>query len=651
MHQLFGKIRDRFFGRALKTDKIPALQDQYGQLLAQGNASLSEGEFNLAIERYREAAALLPSQDDAYLRLGYALSEAHRPAEAREAWLACLKHNPTNIEAHYLLGEQAFSTKEFIQAANSFCKAIEINPSMQQAYLPAATALIRAGDRTEALATLKRAVYFFSENSDFHFYLGDLFAESGYYDQSIPSYQKALALKPDHAAALAGLGNSERHCGQTTAAVQHLTQAISINPDHAAWHSDLLFTLQYTGSLPDEELFQEHLKFARRFEQSVEKSTDGSQQGPISANRRLKIGYVSGDFRSHSLAFFFEPVLRNHDRERVEVHCYYSYPIADDVTLRLKSLAEHWQDCADLSDSAMASLIREDKIDVLIDLSGHTGFNRLGVFARRAARTQMTWLGYQATTGLSNMDFRLTDGAADPIGRTERYHTEKLIRLSSGAIFQPMAGSPDVNELPADTKGIFTFACLNNPAKMTSEFIDVAAQIIARTPNCQLLLGNADQTSSRLFEEAFERHGASIAKIKNIAKLPIQDFLKLHHQVDMALDTFPYNGGTTTMHSLWMGVPVLALEGDKSISRVGSETMRGLGLPEFSCSNTTDYIQTAVNLAANLNFMRATRSTLRSRLTSALISRAKEFTAELEDVFIETSQRQPEIKIQFGVIE
>ena len=342
--------------------------------------------------------------------------------------------------------------------------------------------------------------------------------------------------------------------------------------------------------------------------------------------------------RTHSLSFFIEPVLLHHDHERVEIYCYFTHPVADTTTQRLKNFFDHWRDCADMDDAEMTRMIRTDQIDVLVDLSGHTSFNRLGVFARRAAPVQVTWLGYQASTGLSTMDYRITDKAQDPIGVAEKYHTERLIRLSTGAVFQPAVNSPDVSKSPCLKTGIFTFGCMNHPAKLTDTFLESAVRILAGTTQTRLLLGHVDKFGQNKMLERLIQHGASPDRVVMIEKVGFQEYLELHAQIDLSLDTFPYNGGTTTMHSLWMGVPILALEGKSSISRVGSELMKGLNLPEFSCSNLESYIETAIDLSRNSEKMSFVRGILRKRMSFILVEQAKAFTRELEAKFREISQ-------------
>ncbi|QHI98995.1 tetratricopeptide repeat protein [Xylophilus rhododendri] len=626
------RLLDWLLGRGFRP--LPSPADQCRAAMDEGNRHLSEGDIATALACYRNAVILDPNHADAQVNLGYALMESGMPVPAGQAFRSALKHVPHHADAHFFLGRIAVAFGNDAEAAEHMEAALQIAPQLEAAYAELAAILFRLGRSERALIVLTQGIKRMPQRADLHFLKGNVLAEATMHREAVEAYTQALELQPDFAEAMANKGNCERHLGLVDEALKDIETALKYQPNNAAWHSNRLFTLQYGGMLGPEALFQEHLKFAERFETPLLDTSRDDHPMVVQRSARLRLGYVSGDLRQHSLAYFFEPVLRQHDRSRVEVFCYYTYPVIDDVTRRMREEAEHWRDCAQLSDEAMAQCIRNDGIDVLVDLSGHTGHHRLLVFARRPAPIQVTWLGYQATTGLANMDYRITDAGVDPPGETERFHSEQLLRLSSGAIFQPDPQSPPVAALPCIASGTFTFGCLNNPAKITSSFVAAAAAILHAVPNSRLLLGNAGVEDAPEWMRRFGEHGVPAHRLVLRAKTSMPNYLAMHAEIDLALDTFPYNGGTTTMHSLWMGVPVLSLEGKTAISRVGVQTMRGLGLEEFACATMDEYVARAIEIANSTDFLRKTRAGLRQRLERVMVDQARAFTVELEDAFL-----------------
>lgn len=629
------KILSRFIK---PNESMSSVDVRYKTAMAAGNRHLAEGATESAVRSYQLAVELSPDEDDAFVRLGYALKESGALGLATEAFNSALERNETNAEAYYFLGCIALSTKEYDVAAERLQAALRLDPHFEQAYSDATFCLFRLGRSNDALTLLSQGMNVLPKRPHLLFAKGNLLAETSRYREAVQAYQDVLAIAPEFVEALANMGNCERHLGQTQLALQHINAALAHRPGNAAWWSNRLFTLQYSGSMDQATLFGEHKRFAEMFEAPLRKDASVSvEENGRKTGTRLRVGYVSGDFRQHSLAYFFEPVLQLHNRDRVEIYCYYTYPASDKITQRLRSVSEHWRDCADLSDEDMVEQIKRDRIDILVDLSGHTGHNRLLVFARKPAPVQMTWLGYQATTGLQSIDYRITDAGIDPPGETDRYFSEKLLRLSSGAVFQPDPRSPPVNELPSISSGTFTFACLNNPAKITNEFFATAATILHGTSNTRLLMGNVNAANAAELLNHFAHHGIPSDRLILIDQLSLPDYLSLHSAIDLALDTFPYNGGTTTMHSLWMGVPVLALEGDAAISRVGAQVMRGLGLGYFACGTLTEYADRAISLASRRKFLQGTRSGLRSRMKNSMVDQARAFTIELESAYFKAA--------------
>lgn len=597
-------------------------------LRQRGNALMQDGKLDEAIVLYRQAIAAAPHQASGYICLGYALLEMRSLDESEEALRQAAALQPRNADARFMMGNIAQQRGDDAGVVRELGAVLDIDPAFEYAYADLCLALFRLGQIDRAHEVVATGIEHFPENPQLHFYQGNLFAVTGAYQEGVNRFLRVLALQPDHAEALANLANCQKHLGAVDDAIASLRHAISLQPDRAAWHSNLLLTLQYHGSLDRQALFQEHLRFAEQFEAPLRAEW---KPHPVRAPKsRLRVGYVSGDFRRHSLAYFIEPTLRHHDRLEVEVFCYYTFSIHDEVTARLQSLSDHWRSCADLTDEALAQQIRDDRIDVLVDLSGHTGHNRLLAFARKPAPVQMTWLGYQATTGLSAMDYRITDVGMDPPGMSEAFHSEKLLRVASAACFQPAPDSPPVNTLPALSGAPFTFGCLNNPAKTTSSVLDAWAEILRRVPNARLLMGGIPQHAHSRTQQEFEQRGISPSRLMLREPLPFADFMELHHSIDLCLDTFPYNGGTTSLHALWMGVPMVTLGGTLPVERAGTSMLGGFGLSEFATDNWQAYVDTAVQATARCNELNAIRQALRQNMHSALVAQASTLTRSME---------------------
>jgi predicted O-linked N-acetylglucosamine transferase (SPINDLY family) len=336
--------------------------------------------------------------------------------------------------------------------------------------------------------------------------------------------------------------------------------------------------------------------------------------------------------------FFIEPVIRAHDRNRVEVFCYSNVKEPDEATELLQSLADHWYSVAGKSDEEIVQKIKSDKIDILVDLAGHTSDNNLAVFARKPAPVQVTWLGYPNTTGLQAMDYRLTDETADPSDGRERYYSEKLIRLGKGFLcYHPVQAVLDVSSLPYKDNGYITFGSFNNLSKVRPEVIKVWAAILHAVPESQLLLKAKqfkDEQVMNNFRERFAEENITSDRLKMYDKIPSnKEHLSMYNKVDIGLDTFPYNGTTTTCEALWMGVPVITLLGESHAGRVGASLLHRVGMPEFVASSVDEYVELTKSLASDRDRLQDIRANLRSRMQNSELMNSRLFTKNLEDAY------------------
>lgn len=583
-----------------------------------GDALREQGLLDEAVASYRRAIELKPDFAQAYNNLANVLKNQDRLEEATDACRQAISIKPDFAEAHSNLGAILQKQDRLEEALAHYRQAILIKPDFAEAYSNQGDVLYALGRLDEAVASCRQALNIKPDSAETCNILGNILRERGQLDEAAACGRQALALKPDFAEACNNLGNTLQAQGKLEEAIACYRQVLSIKPDSASAYSNLLYTMQYMSNVTPAEAFREHLRYAERFETPL-KAFWQAHANDRDPERRLRIGYVSADFYNHAVAFFIEPILASHDKSRVEVFCYYNHNKHDSHTEQIAAHADHWVACARMSDAQLADRIRADGIDILVDLSGHTGYNRLPVFARKPAPVQATWIGYAGSTGLTAMDYRITNVEMDPPGLTERYHSESLLRMpDSGVTYQPEPNCPPVNSLPALSADTFVFASLNNLIKTNASVVSLWARILDALPHARLMLGNVtDGGIQQRIVEQFAQAGVPEDRLILLPRMPFNDYLALHHKIDLALDPFPYNGGTTTMHSLWMGVPVLTLAGGHMVSRCAVPLLSRVGLDEFITHDEESYFQRAIQLAQDLPRLDRIRQSIRERMSAS----------------------------------
>jgi len=455
-------------------------------------------------------------------------------------------------------------------------------------------------------------------------------------DEARQQLNEALRLRPDFAAAHHDLGRLCVEEGLLAEAATHYRNALAakLAPDT---QTNLLFLLNYLPETEPEKLFAEHRRWSEWFEQPLRPAWRPHVNNPA-PERRLRIGYVSPDLRDHPVRLFFEPILKSHHRENFETFCYANVETPDAVTGQLRLLAGQWRDIHGWAPEKVAELIRQDRIDILVDLAGHTTDNSLLVFARKPAPVQVTWIGYPNTTGLEAMDYRLTDAISDPPGQTEQWHSERLIRLpETFSCYCAPAESPAVGPLPALANGHVTFGSFNNFRKLSEPTIALWARLLREMPAARLLLksqglGNP-KTAGRLRDQ-FAHAGVDTARIDiRGAGLSKEQHMGLYNQMDLCLDPFPYNGTTTTCDALWMGVPVVTLAGRTHVARVGLSLVSQLGFPEWGVKTQDAYLAKCRELTSDLPRLADLRHRLREQIRQSPLCNAPQFIGHLESAF------------------
>jgi protein O-GlcNAc transferase len=463
----------------------------------------------------------------------------------------------------------------------------------------------------------------------------DMAARAGRLGEALQRYREAAATDPAALNAHLGMGNVMVDLWMLDAAIAAYEQALALAPQSAGIRSALLFLRHYAAQFDAQALYAAHREAGDRLMAAA-----GAQAAPpprAPAGRRLRIGYVSPNFSRHSVGYFIEPVIRSHDREAFEIFCYYAHAKSDDATARFSALADGWRDIPDADGAELAAMIRADGIDVLVDLAGHSKANRLAAFAHRPAPLQMTWLGYPDTTGLPAIDVRITDAIADPAPQADALNSERLARIDGGFLcYQPPADSPPVGDRINPPSGV-VFCSFNNIAKLNAGMVRVWSAILEALPGSRLVLKSASldfgETADRVLE-CFEEAGVAAGRIALRGWVAQREqHMKMYEGVDIALDTFPYNGTTTTCEALWMGVPVVTRAGEVHMSRVGASLLHAAGLDDLVTRSEVDYIETAVALAADEARRRELRLLLRRRLEESTLLDHAGFTRKLEQVY------------------
>ena len=587
-------------GAASASVERRALAAQHNQF---GKTLCDRGQVRDGAAHFKQAIALDDEYTDAYNNLGNALSVLGQMGEAIGCYRRALELQPDNATVHNNLGNT----------------------------------LARIGQAEEAVAHYRSALALRPDNAQMHNNLGNTLATLGRAREAIVHYERAIAIRFDYAEVHGNLANALAACGRANEAFERFEQALTLTPDNDATYSNLLLVLNGSTRFDEAAVFAAHRRYAERFETPLMASRP-KHTNDRTPDRPLRIGYVSSDLRMHSVAWFIEPVLANHDRERFEVYAYHGHEVEDEVSGRLRSHVTQWRRLVGLSDEEVARGIHEDRIDILVDLNGHTAMNRLLVFARKPAPVQVTWLGYPNTTGLAAMDYRLTDRFADPEGMTERYHTETLLRLpESFSCYRPPDAAPEVGALPSGEGGSVTFGSLNNRSKIGPEVIALWARVLHGVPGSRLMLkgkGYDDESVQQALRDAFRIHGIDEERLRLHGGYDTHaKHLRRYREIDIALDPFPYNGTTTTCDALWMGVPVVTLAGTTHVARVGVSLLNHLGLTEWIANSAQEYVEIAARWAADVQRLATLRRELRGRMARSPLTDAPTFTRHLESAY------------------
>ena len=603
------------------------------------------------------------------LQLAIQHHQAERLQQAETIYRQVLELEPENSIALHLLGVVAYQVKNYDVASGFISKAIQISPNIPTFYNSLGNVHSDYGPQLDkAIECYKKVIALDSKFYEAHRNLGSVFWKQGKLTKAIKCYQRALALKPDFIDAIISLGIAFMDQGKLNQAIDCCQRALKLNPNSVEAHSNLSKVLHYSGKVDEAiehyrlalqikpiaqvhsnlllamsystkydmaTIFAEHKRFN---EQHIVPLVDSVKSYPNerSFKRKLKIGYVSADFRDHPVAIFVEAILAQHDREQFEIFCYYSNLKGDSITQHLQQYVDHWLNCAGLPDENLAAQIQSDQIDILVDLAGHTAKNRLPVFARKPAPIQVTYLGYPNTTGLKVIDYRITDSYVVP-PEAEEFNTETLVKLpNSYYCYYPNAATPPVSKLPATKNDYVVFGSFNNYAKLNSDTLSLWAKVLQAVPEAKLLVKATSLQTPTIQQDLRQRLLDLGIKSKRIileSPTPSPKHFQSYHRVDIGLDTYPFNGGTTTCEALWMGIPVVTLVGERQVSRMGLGILSTIGLTELIAYTPEKFVEICVKLAADIEHLDQLRMGMRERMRVSPLMDAPTFTRNIETAY------------------
>ncbi len=559
------------------------------------------GRHEQAIPVFKHLLPLMPDSEQVVILLAESLVFVGKSAEAEMILGDLLARLPDSVVALNRLGRLYYENEKYPDANRVFTTVIELEPQ-----------------NVEALS-----------------YMGLMMIRFCQFDNALTALLRAYEREPRNILVLNNLGRACKMMGRHNDALEWYGKALEVEPDNVTVVGNYLFALNYCNGLLPEFITSEHRRLAHVYARGV---SPQKEKFSVSSKRELRIGYLSGDLYTHSVAYFIEPILQHHDYNRFEVYCYSLGTTRDATTERLKSLPCHWRDLAGCSPEIVARLVRDDSIDILVDLSGHTADNRLGVFAVRSAPVQVSWIGYPNTTGLSEMDYYITDNVCDPPGMTEHLYSERLWRLPRiFCSYLPPMEFPAVTTPPFKSNGYITFGSFNNFAKVTTAQISLWAQVLRRVPGSRLYLKSmalGDQSVRQEVLSRFESEDVEASRItmRVVTATPLEH-LQEYGKVDISFDTFPYHGTTTTCEALWMGTPVITLCGDTHVSRVGVSLLQSVGCPDLVAHTPEDYVEKAVLLAFAPERLVCLRSELRGMMATSPLMDGAGVTRELEEAF------------------
>jgi len=608
------------------------------------------GEIESAIDAYEYLINIQPNLASVQNNLGNAYASSGKLDKALTCLQQVTKIEPGYPDGYANLGNVLHRLGRYEEAEAAVCDAIGLDAQNPTYWYNLGNVLQTMQRFDDAIRCYRRSIRFDGNFAGCFNNLGNIYRALGQYSNALPAFEKAVSLDSDSAETYANLGGLCSDAGEHALARKYYEKALLLDPDCISAFSNLLYLLNYVKDEPTVSLLDSSIEWGERFaptgrsRQHAENHAvrgEFTEEKGTSTNRScqptLRVGFVSPDFRRHSVAFFFEALLDGNNPDTCEIICYSNVSLEDEITQRIKNKSNGWRSIVTLSDREAADLIKRDNIDVLVDLAGHTSGNRLQLFALRPAPVQVSWLGYPNTTGVTDIDYRITDSVADPVPH-DAIHSERLVRLDSVFLcYRPDETAPPVAPLPMLENGYVTFGCFNNISKITDEVVQTWVSLLKNVPDSRLLVKSKlfedDQLRPR-FESRFVDCGIAPERLELVGRTAtFSEHMKSYEQVDIALDTFPYNGTTTTCESLWMGVPVLGVFGCSHRSRVTLSISQQIGLGSLIVDKPEKLVALASSLSHSSSTLIKLRAELRARLIRSDLCHSQRFAKSLESAF------------------
>jgi predicted O-linked N-acetylglucosamine transferase (SPINDLY family) len=581
---------------------------------------------------YRQVLARDPYHVEALRFLGTMAAQVGRPADAVELLGRAVSANPQDAAAAGDLGTALQSCGRMEEAVAAYREALRLQPAFANAHDNLGIALQRCGQIDEAIAAHRRALEIDPGHGEAHVHLGNALLEKGDVDGAIDACRSALDLDPHLSTAFQNLASALAQAGCSEEGIECQQRAIALAGNDSALESARLFGLHYLPESSPERLLAEHRDWGRRWSRAVEGKIEPHQNTP-DPERVLRIGYVSPDLRDHVVGRNLLPLIRNHDWKNFEIFAYAANFHRDPVADELRASCRGWRSILGVADERAAAMIREDRIDILVDLALHSARNRLLLFARKPAPVQTTYLGYCSTTGLEAMDFRLSDPYLDPLNSNLRCYTEKTVRLPRTYwCYEPFGPTPPVVDRPAAVPGPI-LGSLNNFAKVSNAALDLWSEVLAEVPGSRFLLHAPPGRSRERVRQCFARRGVAGDRLEFVGKAPWEGYVSTLQRMDLALDPFPWGGGITTCDALWMGVPIVTLSGRTAVGRGGRSILSNIGLSELVAETPDEYVKIASALARDPGRLREMRAGLRERMERSPLRNGRGFARDVEEAY------------------
>jgi len=612
---------------------LQAAPQHFEALVNLGNVLQVLGHLDQAAACYRQAIAVQPDCVEAHNNLGCCLHAQHQLDAALACFQQALALRPDFADTLNNVGNILRDQGKRAEAMAWYQRAVQVNPRFAYAHNNLGDVLRELRRHKEAVACYRKALEFSPHTASIWNNLGATLREQEKGVEAAACFRRAIELQPNYAGAYTNLGNCAKDLGDLDEAVAWFRRAVELQPGNAIAHSNLVYSLYYSPSVNAHTLAEAHARWTQQHARPLagERLPHTNDRSP---DRRLRVGYVSADLHGHPVGLFLLPVLEAADRAGFEQFAYASVLRPDALTERLRNNVDVWRDVACLPDVELAQLIRQDQIDILVDLSAHTAGNRLLVFARKPAPVQVTWLAFCGSTGLDMIDYRLTDPYLDPPGVEEAFYAEQSYRLPDTYwCYRPATDMPPPGPVPALQTGQVTFGCLNNFCKVNAATLDAWGRLLAAVPQSRLLLHSRPGSHRQRVGQAVAAHGVDASRLAFVDLQPTHEYQRTYEQIDIALDPFPYGGATTSCDALWMGVPVVSLAGERAVGRAGLSILSNLGLAELVGRDVNQYVAIAARLAGDLPRLAELRATLRQRMQQSPLMDAPRFARHLEAAY------------------